>query len=178
MSEKSPAVLQTNRNIWNFFQLYGNTEIGSSPCCPSLRDLHVWLLSGAISDNTRCHTISEHRANIPAFCFMITSTLFTSASEIFFAIFFHVKGFLEVGHNIHSLWNENTSCVQDGKKNPWLSRKLYELIKNKSTHYACYSAKWKIPSLLLRLVGCFVCSRHLFPVSSTFSSLVQLGIKY
>lgn len=92
--------------------------------------------------------------------------------------FFHVKGFLEVGHNIHSLWNENTSCVQDGKKNPWLSRKLYELIKNKSTHYACYSAKWKIPSLLLRLVGCFVCSRHLFPVSSTFSSLVQLGIKY
>lgn len=94
MSEKSPAVLQTNRNIWNFFQLYGDTEIGSSPCCPSLRDLHLQLLSGAASDNTRCHTISEHRANIPAFCFMITSTLFTSASEILFVmVFFMWKAF-------------------------------------------------------------------------------------
>lgn len=174
MSEKSPAVLQTNRNIWDFFQLYGDTEIGSSPCCPSPRDLHVWLLSGAVSDNTRCHTISEHRANIPVFCFMIISTLFALASEkVLLCFFFHLKGFLEVGHNMHSLWNENTSCVQDGKKkNPWLSRKLCELIKNKSACYACRSAKWKIPSSLLKLVSCFVCSRHLFSVSSTFSRLV------
>lgn len=48
MSEKSPAVLQTNRNIWDFFQLCGDAEIGFSPCCPSLRDLHVWLLPGAL----------------------------------------------------------------------------------------------------------------------------------
>lgn len=34
MSEKSPAVLQTNRNIWNFFQLYGDQRLAPLPVAP------------------------------------------------------------------------------------------------------------------------------------------------
>lgn len=100
MSEKSPAVLQTNRNIWNFFQLYGDQRLAPLPVAP------VWEICTYDYYLVPFQTIQDATQSLSTeqifhICFMITSTLFTSASEIFFASFFFMwKAFwkLDVTH--------------------------------------------------------------------------------